>query len=67
MLNKILTFLYTFQIGSTYFLCKVDPKITLVVVFDAKKSEKDSYIKDFIYDLALQLRCNKVFANLKPK
>ncbi|KAK3855311.1 hypothetical protein Pcinc_038276 [Petrolisthes cinctipes] len=55
------------QIGSTYFLCKVDPKLTLVVVFDAKKSEKDSYIKDFIYDLALQLRCNKVFTNLKPK
>lgn len=55
------------QIGSTYFLCRVDPKITIVVVFDAKKSEKDSYIKDFIYDLALQLRCNKVFTNLKPK
>lgn len=55
------------QIGSTYFLCRVDPKVTIVVVFDTKKSEKDSYIRDFIYDLALQLRCNKVFTNLKPK
>lgn len=55
------------QIGSTYFLCRVEPRITFVAIFDSKKSEKDSYIRDFIYDLVMQLRCNKVFANLKPK
>lgn len=55
------------QIGSTYFLCRVEPRITIVVIFDTKKSEKDNYIKDFVYDLAMQLRGNKVFQNLKPK
>lgn len=43
-----------------------DPRMTLVVIFDSKKSEKDSHITNFVSDLALQLRCNKVFANLKP-
>jgi len=43
-----------------------DPRMTLVVVFDSKKAEKESHITNFVADLALQLRCTKVFANLKP-
>ncbi|XP_071538385.1 KICSTOR subunit 2-like isoform X2 [Panulirus ornatus] len=66
LLDRVVHF-FDQQVGSTYFLCRVEPRITIVVIFDTKKSEKDSYIRDFIYDLTLQLRCNKVFANLKPK
>ncbi|CAL4063392.1 unnamed protein product [Meganyctiphanes norvegica] len=66
LLDRVVHF-FDQQIGSTYFLCRVESRITIVVIFDCKKSEKDNHIKDFIYDLALQLRCNKVFANLKPK
>ncbi|XP_066993799.1 KICSTOR subunit 2 isoform X2 [Anabrus simplex] len=50
---------------STYILSRIDPRVTFVVVFDTKKGEKESYITTFVYDLSLQLRCNKVFANLK--
>jgi hypothetical protein len=43
-----------------------DPRMMLVVVFDSKKDEKESHIRNFVFDLALQLRCNKGFADLKP-
>ena len=43
-----------------------DPRMTLVVIFDNKKAEKETHITNFVFDLALQLRCNKVFANIKP-
>ncbi|XP_049855952.1 KICSTOR subunit 2-like isoform X1 [Schistocerca gregaria] len=51
---------------TTYFLSSVDPRITLVVIFDCKKTEKETNITHFITDISSQLRCNKVFANLKP-
>lgn len=66
LLDRVIHF-FDQQIGATYFLCRVEPRITVVVIFDSQKSEKDSYIKDFVFDLTMQLRCNKVFANLKPK
>ncbi|KAK7873877.1 hypothetical protein R5R35_005738 [Gryllus longicercus] len=50
---------------NTYVMSSIDPRVTLVVVFDSKKAEKESYITNFVLDLSLQLRCNKVFANLK--
>lgn len=50
----------------TYIMASTDPRMTLVVVFDSKKAEKESHITNFVFELALQLRCNKVFANLKP-
>jgi hypothetical protein len=55
-----------FQDQRTYIMASTDPRMTLVVVFDSKKAEKESHITNFVFDLALQLRCNKVFANLKP-
>ncbi|XP_076033388.1 KICSTOR subunit 2-like [Oratosquilla oratoria] len=66
LLDKV-DYFHDQQLGSTYFLCQIEPRFTIVVIYDSKKSEKDNYIRDFIYELALQLRCNKVFANLKPK
>ncbi|KAJ9591916.1 hypothetical protein L9F63_001518 [Diploptera punctata] len=51
---------------STYVMAATDSRITMVVIFDSKKAEKETHITNFVFDLALQLRCNKVFANLKP-
>ncbi|PSN34786.1 UPF0536 protein [Blattella germanica] len=51
---------------STYIMASTDLRMTLVVIFDSKKAEKETHINNFVFDLALQLRCNKVFANLKP-
>ncbi|XP_069668591.1 KICSTOR subunit 2-like [Periplaneta americana] len=51
---------------STYVMASTDPRMTLVVIFDTRKAEKETHITNFVFELALQLRCNKVFANLKP-
>lgn len=50
----------------TYFLIRVEPRMTLVVIFDTKKSEKDSYISTFMTNFANDLRCNRIFSCLKP-
>nr|CAD7573865.1 unnamed protein product [Timema californicum] len=50
---------------STYVMALCDPRMSLVVIFDSKKTEKDTHITNFVFDMSLQLRCNKVFANLK--
>jgi hypothetical protein len=57
---------HLFQDQRTYVMACTDPRMMLVVVFDSKKDEKESHIRNFVSDLALQLRCNKVFADLKP-
>lgn len=51
---------------STYFLTTVDTRMTMVVIFETKKGEKDSYINHFMSDLATQLKCTKLFSALKP-
>lgn len=50
---------------SSYFLSSVDPRMTLVVIFNSKKTEKETNIINFVSDISLQLRCNKIFSNLK--
>ena len=67
LLCNLIVKIYVFQACATYFLCQADPLITLVALFDSQKSEKDNYIRDFVHDLAHQLRCIKIFTNLKPK
>ncbi|XP_046350661.1 KICSTOR subunit 2-like isoform X1 [Haliotis rufescens] len=57
---------YDKRAQSTYFISRVDPRIYLVVVFETKKSEKDSYVTNFMNDLSLQLRCSKILSSLKP-
>ena len=44
----------------------VEPRIMFVLIFEAKKSEKDSYINTFITDMSAQMRCSKLFAALRP-
>ena len=58
-------FLYDKGSHSSYFYTQVDVRISLVVIFESKKSEKDSYINNFMNDLATHLRCTKFFTSLK--
>lgn len=49
----------------TYFLGKVDPKITLVILFEGKKNEKDSYVNNTLLEICAQLRGTRLFAQLR--
>lgn len=43
-----------------------DPRITLVTVFESgKQKDKEAHVTSFMTDLALQIRCNKVYESLK--
>ncbi|KAL4218393.1 hypothetical protein ACF0H5_023129 [Mactra antiquata] len=53
-------------VTSTYFITCVDVKIYIVVIYECKKSEKDSYVNNFMLELSSMLRCVKHFASLKP-
>ncbi|CAG5114737.1 unnamed protein product [Candidula unifasciata] len=50
---------------SSYFIVRADSRISLVVVFECKKNEKDSSINSFMSDMATQLRCQNVMAGIK--
>jgi len=50
----------------TYFLCRLEPRITLAVIFECRKPEKDSYVNTFLVDITTQLRATKLFAQLRP-
>lgn len=58
-------FLYDKGSHSSYFYTQVDVRISLVVIFESKKSEKDSYVNTFMNDIATHLRCTKFFISLK--
>ncbi|XP_066145367.1 KICSTOR subunit 2-like [Euwallacea fornicatus] len=49
----------------TYCLTMVEPNIYLVILFESKKTEKDSWIGHFIDEFCTNLRCSKVFVGLK--
>ncbi|KAI0221223.1 hypothetical protein LSAT2_027374 [Lamellibrachia satsuma] len=54
------------RLQCTYFLTRVEPRLTFVVIFEQKKSERDSFVNNFLSDICLHLRCTKLFASLKP-
>jgi len=54
------------QSCATYFLLRTDLLITLLVVFETKKAEKDSHVVQFMTNLASELRCTRQFASLRP-
>ncbi|KAJ7361732.1 hypothetical protein OS493_014372 [Desmophyllum pertusum] len=66
-LNSMEKIVFFFDSGvqSTYFLTRVDPRMTLVVIFNSKRSEKDSYVTTFLTETATLLRNTKIFAMLK--
>lgn len=49
----------------TYYITKVDVKMNLVVIFDSKKSEKDTYTNNFLHEMGTLLRGIKTFASLR--
>ncbi|MBN3299321.1 KICSTOR subunit 2 [Amia ocellicauda] len=64
-LDKVVHF-YDDKVQSTYYLTRPEPHFTLIVIFDAKKSEKDSHIVSFLHELSGSLKNSKAFATLKP-
>ena len=47
-------------------LTRPEPHFTLVVIFDGRKSEKETHIAAFLQEIAGSLRNSKPFATLKP-
>ncbi|GAB1600377.1 KICSTOR complex protein C12orf66 homolog isoform X1 [Argonauta hians] len=63
--EKVIWF-YDKNAHSTYFITLVEFRISVVVITDGKRSERDSPISNFLAEFTTQLRCNKHFASLKP-
>ncbi|PIK43075.1 putative UPF0536 protein C12orf66-like [Apostichopus japonicus] len=59
------TYCYDMQQQITYFIIKVDIKMSLLLVFEAKKSEKDTNISNFLQDMASCLRGTRLLSNLR--
>ncbi|KAG1664396.1 KICSTOR complex protein C12orf66 [Nymphon striatum] len=54
------------RVKATYFVSRIEPGMTFVVIFGSQKSDKDSNVILFMQELTSQLRGNKIFTNLKP-
>ncbi|XP_032893983.1 KICSTOR complex protein C12orf66 homolog [Amblyraja radiata] len=64
-LDKVVHF-YDDKVQCTYFLTRPEPQFTIVVIFDSRKSEKDSHFLSFLNELSTSLKNSKHFASLKP-
>lgn len=64
-MDRVVSF-YDKHVQNTYFMMVIESYMTLVVIFDCKKSEKDSYVTNFIIDMCSSLRGTKLLASLKP-
>lgn len=64
-LDKVVHF-YDDKVQSTYFLTRPEPHFTIVVIFESKKSEKDSHFISFLNEISHSLKNAKAFATLKP-
>jgi len=53
------------QAQVTYYVQKIDVRMFVVIIFEAKKSERDSYTQKFLAELATDLKCGKIFSGLK--
>jgi hypothetical protein len=56
---------FSSQSQCTYVLATVEPNIYVVILFESKKSEKDTYIGNFVTELCTNLRCTRIFTALK--
>uniref|UniRef100_A0A8C5QC31 KICSTOR subunit 2 n=1 Tax=Leptobrachium leishanense TaxID=445787 RepID=A0A8C5QC31_9ANUR len=64
-LEKVVYF-YDDKVQSTYFLTRPEPNFTIVLIFESKKSEKDSHFISFLNEVSHSLKSSRVFASLKP-
>jgi len=58
--------LYDAGLGITFFLQMIEPRFTLVAMFEGRKSERDAVINTFFQETTQQLRMNRVMNSLKP-
>ncbi|KAG8193816.1 hypothetical protein JTE90_029550 [Oedothorax gibbosus] len=58
--------MYDKRMNATYFMSNIESRLTLVIIFETKKTDKDTHIHRFMQSLCVQLRGNKLFASLKP-
>uniref|UniRef100_A0A8C4SFN6 KICSTOR subunit 2 n=1 Tax=Erpetoichthys calabaricus TaxID=27687 RepID=A0A8C4SFN6_ERPCA len=65
MLDKVVHF-YDDKVQSTYYLTRPEPHFTIIIIFEAKKSEKDTHFVSFLQELSGSLRNSKSFVSLKP-
>ncbi|XP_050299677.1 KICSTOR subunit 2-like [Anthonomus grandis grandis] len=56
---------FRFEDHCTYCLTLVEPNIYFVVLFQSKKTEKDTWIGTFVNDFCTSLRFTKIFVSLK--
>ncbi|OWF49740.1 UPF0536 protein C12orf66 homolog [Mizuhopecten yessoensis] len=61
-----ITCIYDKTAQSTYFITQVDVRITFVVIFECKKSEKDNFVNNFMADIRTNLNCARLYTALKP-
>ncbi|XP_055328186.1 KICSTOR subunit 2-like [Paramacrobiotus metropolitanus] len=50
----------------TYFIARIEERFYIVLIFEIKKSEKDSAVNLFLSDMVTQLRGSAVLESLKP-
>ncbi|MGH0125207.1 UNVERIFIED_CONTAM: hypothetical protein FKN15_048892 [Acipenser sinensis] len=65
MLDKVVHF-FDDKVQSTYYLTRPEPHFTIIVIFESKKSEKDSHFISFLQELSSSLKNSKPFSSLKP-
>lgn len=61
-----IVYFYDSRMEKSYFLIKLDPRVTMVAIYVSRKSERDTYIVSCMQDLAAHVRGNKIFGMLKP-
>eukprot|EP01120_Amphizonella_sp_Union-15-10_P012430 TRINITY_DN5513_c0_g1_i1.p1 TRINITY_DN5513_c0_g1~~TRINITY_DN5513_c0_g1_i1.p1 ORF type:complete len:300 (+),score=40.24 TRINITY_DN5513_c0_g1_i1:49-948(+) len=58
---------YDTKVNTTYFIIKVEVRMSVVIMFMDKKDKDDSIVNDFILNLVSELRSSKIFLMLKPQ
>ena len=57
---------YDSRTDISYFLMKIEPKMTMALICAGKRMEKDANIKSFAVDIATTLRLSKSYASIRP-
>lgn len=63
--DKVIYFHDT-RLTSSYFCLKIDVRMTLFLIFVAKKKERDNYIQGFLADIKSSLNHDSLYAMLRP-
>jgi len=50
-----------------YVVSRIDPAVSLVVIYESKKSDRDKKsILSYLHDISSSLRYTKLFSDLRP-